>query len=188
MHGLSRYLRRRWWLTGALLLGLTGMAEADEPFNVQTPGAGDGAFFSRQNASNAGDCGGDNVSPALHWSQVPAGTQSFALILQDPDGQKGLGVDHWVHYGLPADLSKLAENVGGEGKLPGVGGKNTRGVTTYLGPCPPIGDSPHHYVIQLYALDLAPDALEAGLTSTELRARIKGHVLGNTSVVRRYQR
>jgi phosphatidylethanolamine-binding protein (PEBP) family uncharacterized protein len=43
-------------------------------------------------------------------------------------------------------------------------------------------------VIQLYALDLAPDALEAGLTSTELRARIKGHVLGNTSVVRRYQR
>ncbi|MFS2157017.1 YbhB/YbcL family Raf kinase inhibitor-like protein [Pseudomonas sp. Pseusp122] len=188
MQGITRYLRRHWLVSGALLLGLTGVAEAGQPFNVQTPGAGDGAFFSRENASNVGECGGDNISPALRWDEVPVGTRSFALILQDPDGQKGLGVDHWVHYGLPADVRELARNVGGEGKLPGVGGKNTRGVTTYLGPCPPVGDSPHHYVIQLYALDLAPDAIEAGLTSTELRARLKGHVLGNTSVVRRYQR
>ena len=188
MHGSSRHLLHRWLAGCVLTLGLAGIAHAAEPFTVETPGAGEGAFFSRDNASSAGECGGNNVSPALSWSEVPAGGRSFALILHDPDGQNGLGVDHWVHYGLPADSRQLAENVGGDGKLPGVGGKNTRGSDKYLGPCPPPGDSPHHYVIQLFALDLAPDALEAGLTADELRARIKGHVLGNTSVVRRYQR
>lgn len=188
MQGSTRYSRRRWLAGGVLALGLAGTAHAAEPFVIETPGAAEGTFFSRENASNAGDCGGSNVSPALSWRDVPLGTRSFALILHDPDGQRGLGVDHWVHYGLPADTRQLAENVGGAGTLPGVGGKNTRGSDNYLGPCPPPGDSPHHYVIQLFALDLAPDALAPGLTADQLRARIMGHVLGNTSVVRRYQR
>ena len=69
-----------------------------------------------------------------------------------------------------------------------VGGTNSKGTTGYIGPCPPVGDSSHHYIIQLYALDLAADALPAGLTRAQLMEKIKGHVLKNSSVVRRYHR
>jgi hypothetical protein len=189
MQRLSRSSSVCAWLAGgALTLCLQLPAQAQERFTLSTPGAEDNAFFSQDNAGSANDCGGKNISPALSWSEAPKGTQSFALILHDPDGQKGLGVDHWLHYGLPASTRQIAMGVGGESKLEGVGGMNTRGSTAYTGPCPPPSDSPHHYVIQLYALDLAPDALEAGLTGEQLRARIKGHVLGVSSVVHRYQR
>ena len=75
-----------------------------------------------------------------------------------------------------------------KGKIEGVGGSNSKGLATYSGPCPPVGENPHHYVIQIYALDLAADALPAGLTRDDLLAKIKGHILANTSVVRRYGR
>lgn len=189
MQRSSRYPSVCAWLAGgALALCLQLPVQAQERFTLSTPGAEDNAFFALDNASSANDCGGKNVSPALGWSNAPKGTRSFAVVLHDPDGQKGLGVDHWLHYGLAATTGQIAMGVGGESKLEGVGGKNTRGSTAYLGPCPPPGDSPHHYLIQVYALDLEPDALEPGLTGPELQARIKGHILGVSSVVRRYQR
>ncbi|MNP25042.1 Phosphatidylethanolamine-binding protein [compost metagenome] len=69
--------------------------------------------------------------------------------------------------------------------MSGINSKNTHG---YIGPCPPIGDSAHHYLIQLFALDLPPEALPADLTRAQLMEKIKGHVLRNSSVVRRYHR
>lgn len=184
---LSRSIRMAGLAASLMLVGSVS-AQAQERFALTTPGFLDNASFSVENASNADDCGGKNVSPALSWNNAPAGTKSYAVILHDPDGQKGLGVDHWVHYGIPASVHEIAVGVGGEGKLGGVGGKNSKGKDTYIGPCPPPTDAAHHYVIQLYALDLAPEALAAGLSRTELQAKLKGHVLGNTSVVRRYQR
>ncbi|WP_297840115.1 YbhB/YbcL family Raf kinase inhibitor-like protein [Pseudomonas sp.] len=180
---------RSWMIAGALALCMQMSAQAAQPhFTLAMPDAEDNAFFSPDNAAMANGCGGKNVSPALYWSNPPPGTQSFALVMHDPDGQKGLGVDHWLRYGLPFSLAEIATGVGGESKLEGMGGVNTRGTTDYMGPCPPPGDSPHHFVIQLYALDLAHDALKPGLTGDEFRAAIKGHILGVSSVVRRYQR
>ncbi|WP_277964217.1 YbhB/YbcL family Raf kinase inhibitor-like protein [Pseudomonas sp. RIT-To-2] len=167
-------------VTLALCLSLPLLAQAQPAFTLTTPDGADNALLSRANAANTGDCGGDNVAPALSWSNAPAGTRSFAVVLHDPDGQKGLGVDHWVHYGITGH--------GLKGGADGVGGTNSKGLTTYSGPCPPVGENPHHYVIQVYALDLAPDALPAGLTREALLGQIKGHILGNTSVVRRYGR
>ncbi|MGV8921364.1 MAG: YbhB/YbcL family Raf kinase inhibitor-like protein [Pseudomonas sp.] len=185
-----RYLPSPVWLLGCfLLLGVQMMAEAaPERFTLSMPDAEDNAFFAPANAASTNGCGGTNVSPALYWSHPPKGTQSFALVLHDPDGQKGLGVVHWVHYGLAVTVEEIATGVGAESKLSGMGGKNSHDTTGYSGPCPPPGDSAHHYVIQLYALDLAPDALEPGLTREALLDKIKGHILGVSSVVRQYQR
>lgn len=94
--------------------------------------------------------------------------------MHDPDGQKGLGVDHWIHYGIKPTTHQIAAGVGAKSALEGVGGTNSKGNTHYMGPCPPVGDSAHHYIIQIYALDLAPDALPAGLTRAELMEKIKG--------------
>ncbi|MDE1166231.1 MAG: YbhB/YbcL family Raf kinase inhibitor-like protein [Pseudomonas sp.] len=172
----------------ALTLCLQLPALAAGAFTLKTPDGEDNSLLRETNAANTGDCGGENVSPALSWSNAPAGTQSFALIMHDPDGQKGLGVNHWVHYGINASTHQLAADASLKGKIEGLGGTNSKQLTTYSGPCPPVGENPHHYVIQIYALDLAPDALPAALTREALQAKIKGHILANTSVVRRYGR
>lgn len=106
----------------------------------------------------------------------------------DPDGGGGLGASHWVAYGMPGDAGSFAR--GGATKPgPGyVGGTNQRGMTTYLGPCPPAGDAWHHYVLQVFALDLPPGQLPPGLTRDQLFAAMKGHVRAEASLVARYTR
>jgi Raf kinase inhibitor-like YbhB/YbcL family protein len=95
-------------------------------------------------------CGGANISPALAWNNPPAGTVSFALIVDDPDAVNVVGYvwDHWVLFNLPAEIRALDENAHApEGSLQGVG---SGGQSSYQGPCPP---SQHHYSFVLYALD-----------------------------------
>lgn len=116
----------------------------------------------------------------------PPGTRSFAITMFDPDGAKGFGIVHWVMYGIPASTTLLA--AGGEPPAGAHMGLNISGQAAYRGPCPPVGEIAHHYVVQIYALDLAPDAVAAGLTRDALLAAIKDHVLANTSIVMRFGR
>ena len=137
--------------------------------------------------SGSGSRGG-NVSPPLNWSHAPAGTKSFAILMIDPDGRRGLGSVHWVAYNIPASRKGLKE---GEGDAPAkdiTGGKNSRGSTVYTGPCGPPADAPHHYVIDVIALDLTPSFLQPGLDRDELLKMIDGHSLGPASLVVRYRR
>jgi len=134
------------------------------------------------------DCGGKGVAPPVSWSNLPAGTKSVAVLMFDPDGAKGLGVSHWVAYNIAAERGQLKQ---GEGQKDGPGvtvGKNIAGEAAYRGPCPPVGDAPHHYIMTVIATDLDPGALPAGLTRDELMAALKGHGLGASSVVGRYGR
>src|SRR5579871_4641138 len=99
-------------------------------------------------------CEGPDASPQLSWSGAPAGTQSLALIVDDPDAPVGTWV-HWVLYNLPASLSELAENAS---RTPNALGTASQGLNDfrrsgYGGPCPPPG-KPHRYFFKLYALDL----------------------------------
>jgi Raf kinase inhibitor-like YbhB/YbcL family protein len=159
---------------------------AAEAFAVASPGLADGGALDSSHAASANNCGGGNVSPALQWRNAPAGTKSFAVTIFDPDGAKGLGIVHWVLYGIAPSTTGLAA---GAAMPPGsVAGTNRTGATGYYGPCPPIGDVPHHYVVQVFALDLPPDALPAGLTRDALLAAIKDHVIAATSTVLRYGR
>jgi Raf kinase inhibitor-like YbhB/YbcL family protein len=93
-------------------------------------------------------CKGRNVPPPLRWENVPAGTQSLALVVDDPDAPAGLYV-HWVVTGIPSTTTEI-----GEGALPGGASvsPNSSGKAEYFGPCPPAGTGVHHYRFQLYAL------------------------------------
>jgi len=127
-------------------------------------------------------CTGEDLSPPLEWSGVPAGTRAFALVCEDPDAPTGMWV-HWVLYNLPAESTGLPEGIGHGASLPAgaLEGKNSWGRNGYGGPCPPPG-KPHHYVFRLYALD-APLSLLAGATKAQVEAALRGHVLAQDEYV-----
>ena len=129
-------------------------------------------------------CDGDNASPPLAWSWFPAGTESLALTMDDPDAGD---YAHWVMYNIPPDSVGLAadtfpDEVLADGSLQGL---NSRGEIGYTGPCPPGGE--HQYVFRLYALNTEVD-LEAGATLAEVEAAIADHVLALSELVGTYSR
>lgn len=132
-------------------------------------------------------CDGPDVSPALAWSGAPAGTKSFALIMDDPDAPVGTWV-HWVLYDLPAGMHELAENVAKQEELPDGArqGRNDFRRIGYGGPCPPPGPA-HRYFFKLYALD-AKLGLKPGATKADVEKAMKGHVLAQGELMGRYGR
>lgn len=129
------------------------------------------------------NCVGDNVSPQLSWTNPPAGTTSYALIMIDPEGRGGLGVDHWIAYGIPVSVTGFDEGEVGKPSEKYVGGIGTQKQGIYLGPCTPPNQSPHHYTFTLIATDLDPKALPPGLTKLELMQKLEGHVKGATGII-----
>jgi Raf kinase inhibitor-like YbhB/YbcL family protein len=119
----------------------------------------------------AKDCGGQNVSPQLHWNGAPKGTKSFALIVHDPDAPHPGGFYHWVVQAIPANVSTIDA---GTTKFAG-----------YYGPCPPPGKV-HHYHFTLYALDERIDEGDS-LDAQQLQERIKGHILAQTTLTGLYE-
>jgi Raf kinase inhibitor-like YbhB/YbcL family protein len=127
-------------------------------------------------------CAGADKSPPLKWTGTPAGTGSFALIVDDPDAPRGTFV-HWVIYNMGSSITQLPEDTPRAaettlGARQGVNGVDRIG---YKGPCPPPG-APHHYHFRLFALD-SPLKLEPGASAAEVRQAIKGHVLASTELV-----
>jgi Raf kinase inhibitor-like YbhB/YbcL family protein len=120
-------------------------------------------------------CTGSDISPSLTWSEPPAGTQSFALIMDDPDAPAGTWV-HWVLFNIPASSRGLPEAVPSEGTLSdgSMHGKNSSGNLGYNGPCPPSGT--HRYFFKLYALDEML-GLSSGANKGELLKAMEGHIL-----------
>jgi Raf kinase inhibitor-like YbhB/YbcL family protein len=132
-------------------------------------------------------CEGQDVSPPLSWTEPPAGTQSFALIADDPDAPVGNWV-HWVAYDLPSSARQLPEGVPKAEELPGGGrqGANDFRRIGYGGPCPPPGN-PHRYYFKLYALDTQLN-LKPGAAKKELEQAMKGHKLAQAEVMGRFRR
>ncbi len=132
-------------------------------------------------------CDGDDVSPALRWSEPPAGTQSLALIFDDVDAPMRTWV-HWVLFNIPASTRTLPEGIADDAIVTGLGvhGSNSWKALGYGGPCPPKG-SPHRYTFRLYALDATLD-LEAGASRAELDEAMEGHILGQGQLVGLYGR
>jgi Raf kinase inhibitor-like YbhB/YbcL family protein len=111
-------------------------------------------------------CKGRSVPPPLRWENAPAGTESLALVVDDPDAPGGLFV-HWVVTGIPPSTTEIVE-----GALPGGAqvSLNSVGKADYFAPCPPAGTGVHHYRFKLYALSkppaLAPTTAPAEATQT----------------------
>jgi Raf kinase inhibitor-like YbhB/YbcL family protein len=132
-------------------------------------------------------CSGADVSPALSWTDPPAGSQSFVLIADDPDAPAGTWV-HWVAYDISASARQLREAVPKTDAIPGGGvqGQNDFRKTGYGGPCPPPG-KPHRYYFKLYALDSKLN-LKPGATKQVVEPAMEGHILAQAELMGRFQR
>ena len=126
-----------------------------ESMQLTSPAFADGAAIPQEHT-----CDGSGISPPLAWDEAPDGTDSFALIVTDPDAR---GFVHWVLTGIPGDVRELAA---GQGDQVGTPGPNGFGNTGWGGPCPPSGE--HRYEFELLAVS-AP--LDAGDPPTADRVR-----------------
>lgn len=140
--------------------------------------------------SNAGTmptlytCDGRDISPDLHWTNVPANAQSLALIISDPDAPGGTFY-HWIIYNIPTSTNHVDKAIK---QLPegAITGKNDFGNTKYNGPCPPKGSS-HTYRITLYALDSALLIQSGSNTSTVVEA-IQKHAIEKAELTATYSK
>lgn len=179
---------------------LIGVAVALTALGLQVvPGtlvaAGGNMTFSISSSDfpNGGDipkkftCDGADGSPELSWTEPPAGTQSLALIADDPDAPGGT-FTHWVLYNLPASVRNLAANVSKVDELPNGArqGRNGFRKIGYGGPCPPPG-KPHRYFFKLFALDQKLD-LKPGSGKEEVENALQGNTLAKAEIVGKYGR
>ncbi len=131
-------------------------------------------------------CEGEDLSPALFWSEPPPGTQSLALIADDPDAPAGTWV-HWVLYDLDPQVRELPEGVPKtEQAAGGRQGLNDFRKLGYGGPCPPPG-KPHRYFFKLYALD-GKLSVRNRATKQDVEKAMQGHILAQAELMGRYKR
>ena len=134
------------------------------------------AFANGQSIPAKYTCMGKNISPALAWTEPPAGTQSLALIMDDPDAPGGTWV-HWLLFNIPVNTRTFPEDL----RLSGVSvGKNSWGDMQYGGPCPPGGT--HRYFFKLYALG-SNLSLSPGFTKDQLLKAMDGQILAQGELV-----
>ena len=126
-------------------------------------------------------CDGADISPELSWGIPPIGTQSFALIMDDPDAPTGTWA-HWVLYNISAETMQLRGNLPKGVAVQGVNSWNRLG---YGGPCPPSGT--HRYYFKLYALDINLDLVE-GASKEELLSAMDGHILAQVELMGTFTR
>lgn len=151
----------------------------------------EGSTLANAQIYNEFGCKGANTSPALAWSGAPSGTQSFALLVHDPDAPTGSGWWHWVLYNIPASTTSLPAGAGDPKKslMPkgAVQGRNDYGTTGYGGPCPPPG-KPHHYNFKLYALKVAKLEVPEGASAALIGFNVRAQALAETQLTGMYGR
>jgi Raf kinase inhibitor-like YbhB/YbcL family protein len=146
------------------------------------------AFAEGASIPSAYTCDASQASPPLSIAGAPAGTKTFALIMEDPDVPRQVKPDgvflHWVVFNIPGSITEIVE-----GARIGVSGTNGAGKTNYVGPCPPAQYEPseHRYVFTLYALDIEL-SLKAGATKGDVLKAMEGHVLSEAKLIGKYKR
>jgi Raf kinase inhibitor-like YbhB/YbcL family protein len=161
-----------------------GPAQADhklQPFTLSSPNFRDGGPLPPSSENGRGSCHGENIAPNLQWTNVPAQTRSFALVMNDMDAPFAGGLHHWIVYNIPATVRTL------HGNAPYTQGTNSLRLRTYLGPCPPATGQMHHYIFTLYALS-SQHLQQSELTYNGLIQAINGHVVGATTIVGTFRR
>ena len=151
-------------------------------FSISSP-----SFQNGKDIPKKFTCDGEDVSPALSWTDPPPGSKSFALIADDPDAPRGTWT-HWVLFDLPSATTSLPEGVPKVAELTGGGRQGTNDFPKigYGGPCPPPG-KPHRYFFKLYALDSQLN-LKAGASKQEVEQAMQNHILGKTELMGKYGR
>ncbi len=166
---------KRTLLTIALIGGCT-LIHAGE-FRLSSPDIKADSVIDQKFEFSGFGCSGENKSPALEWSGAPAGTQSFAVTVYDPDAPTGSGWWHWSVINLPANLPKGASHV-----------RIDYGVAGWGGMCPPPGDKPHRYIFTVHALKTEKLELPADATAALAGYMINANALGRASFTATYGR
>jgi Raf kinase inhibitor-like YbhB/YbcL family protein len=157
--------------------------------SLTTTAFADGAAIPVKH-SQAGD-----VSPALAWTDPPAGTVSFVLIVHDVDAVSSSGADdllQWMVWNIPAAARKLDEGVPQGPQLPDGARQISATGPNYRGPAAPASGPPHHYLFDLYALDTAIDVPAVGASPPQTRAAVvaamANHIVGKATLVGTFRR
>jgi Raf kinase inhibitor-like YbhB/YbcL family protein len=173
---------------GLLMAALTAQAAG---FTLGSPTIKPNSMLTDAQVFNGFGCSGKNISPALAWSGAPAGTNSFAVTLYDPDAPTGSGWWHWVVFNIPATATNLPEGAGSaDGKNLPAGstqGRTDFGAPGFGGACPPVG-KPHRYVFTVYALKTDKLDIPADATAALVGFMIHGNLLGEAKFTARYGR
>lgn len=149
-------------------------------FTLRSPAFAWGELIPRRHS-----CDGENLSPALEWTDPPPSARSFALIADDPDAPAGTW-NHWLLWDIPPDACSIPE--GFAPGSAGVSGSNDFSKPGYGGPCPPRGHGSHRYFFTLYALNVSSLALPAGSARPALNRALQGRIVAETSILGRYER
>jgi Raf kinase inhibitor-like YbhB/YbcL family protein len=158
---------------------------AAPPMTLTVSGFSDGAEIPVKFTQSApGAAPGEGTSPAIHWANVPAGTQAFVLNMRDLDVARNKTTEdqaHWVVWPIPANVTSLSEGQPKGAKLPNGAYQVSATGLVYRGPGAPANGPKHHYMFEIYALDTTisvepvADAFE---TRTNVFKAMQGHVLG----------
>lgn len=135
-------------------------------------------------------CSGDNLSPALAWTNPPAGTRSYAITVFDPDAPTGSGWWHWVVYDIPASVTEINTGMVAKEPLPkgAKQGRNDFGERNFGGACPVDGDRPHRYVFTVHALSVDKLNVPEDATAARIGFAIQSHRLGLARMTTTYSR
>jgi Raf kinase inhibitor-like YbhB/YbcL family protein len=187
------------WLVTMALAAMTFFAagspaateSAMAKFTLTSTDFTEGDTLANAQVFNEFGCKGGNASPALAWSGAPAGTQSFALLMHDPDAPTGSGWWHWIVYNIPPATAALPAGAGDpkKGQMPAgaMQGRNDYGGVGYGGPCPPPG-KPHHYNFKLYALKVAKLEVPQGASAALIAFNARAQALGEAQLTGMYGR
>ena len=169
-----------------------GSEPGSQPWRTSAASPSDPAFELRSVSFQAGGqipreltCDGDDNSPLLTWTDPPSRTESFALIVDDPDAPGGTW-NHWLLWDVPAHVHTLAEDFR-PGSV-GASGKNDFGRLGYGGPCPPKGHGVHRYRFTVLAADRPVLGLPPGAKRPDLDRALKGRILAQAQYLGRYGR
>ena len=183
----NRFWPCSWRLHAGCLLIICGCSHSVTDSSPLTLGLFSADFSQGGNMPKSFTCDGGDHSPTLAWKAPPPGTESFALIADDPDAPLGTWV-HWVVFDLPPDERSLPENFPKNGQTADGSrqGSNDFDKIGYGGPCPPSGNA-HRYFFKLYALD-AKLNLNPGSTKKDVERAMQGHILARGETMGRYAR
>ena len=135
-------------------------------------------------------CGGENISPHLHWRSTLRGVKSFAITMHDIDASVNNGWWHWIVYNIPKNVRTIQKDASNLKLLPDVAkeARNDYGFIGYGGACPPKKDKPHRYITTLYALNVSRLNIDKSATAFEIYQEIKKHTIAKSTIVSRYRR
>lgn len=149
-----------------------------------------GGQLSKAQEFNGFGCNGQNISPALSWSDAPKRTKSFAITIYDPDAPTGSGWWHWQVVNIPTTVTSIRTDASAKKTLPkgALEIMNDYGVTGFGGACPPVGDKPHTYIVTIHALDVATIPVEVSTNAPIVGYQINAHTIEKASLLSYYGR